>query len=71
LVLDEALEIGAFDADPEDLSNNAKALYLQKHRLTSGKNTLVIELPANAVYVGVDPLVKKVDRDSDDNMRKL
>lgn len=71
LALDEALEIGAFDADPENLSKNAKVLYLQKHPLKSGKNTVVLQVPANAAYVGVDPLVKKIDRDSGDNMRKL
>lgn len=71
LELDEEFEIGAFDQDPDDFAKDTKALYLQKHRLKTGTQQLVIQVPKAAKYIGVDPLVKKVDRDSGDNMQRL
>jgi len=71
LELDEEFEIGAFDQDPDDFAKDINTLYLQKHRLKTGTQQLVIQVPKTAKYIGVDPLVKKVDRDSGDNMQRL
>ncbi|WP_419570848.1 ABC transporter permease/M1 family aminopeptidase [Rheinheimera sp.] len=69
--LDELVDIGAFSADPDKAAAAGETLYLQKHRLVSGDNQLQIILDSKPLYVGVDPLVHLIDRDSADNIRKL
>lgn len=69
--LAESFEIGAFDQDPDDFAKDTKVLYLQKHPLKTGTQDVVIQVPNTTKYIGVDPLVKKVDRDSGDNIQKL
>ncbi|MCL1037680.1 hypothetical protein L2750_11010 [Shewanella submarina] len=69
--LSERVDIGLFAADPDTLSNAEDVLLLEKHLLQSGENKLSFELDAAPTYVGVDPFVKLVDRDSKDNIFKL
>lgn len=69
--LSEQIEIGAFSGDPDEFSKDNQTLYLQKHLINAGDNTIEIVVPANAAYVGVDPLIKLIDRDAADNVRKL
>lgn len=69
--LAEAIEIGAFTADPDDFAKDNQPLYLQRHSLQSGDNTIEIIVPASAAYVGVDPLIKLIDRDAADNIYKI
>ena len=56
---------------PDDFAADTQVLYLESHRLVTGENTVVITVPANSRYVGVDPLIKHIDRNSSDNVRKL
>jgi ABC-2 type transport system permease protein len=67
----DSIEIGVFDKDPDDFAADTKVLYLQSHALVKGDNTIVITVPANSAYVGVDPLIKLIDRNSSDNVRPL
>lgn len=69
--LDEWVDIGVFAHDPDDFSADATPLYLQKHRLVSGQQTLTLTVPTSAAYVGVDPYIKLIDRDSIDNIKPL
>ena len=69
--LAEQIEIGAFSADPDEFSKDNKTLYLQKHQIKTGDNTIVITVPAGAAYVGIDPLIKLIDRDAADNVIKI
>ena len=69
--LSEQIEIGAFSADPDEFSKDNKTLYLQKHQISTGDNTIEIIVPAGAAFVGVDPLIKLIDRDAADNVRKI
>jgi len=69
--LAEQIEIGAFSADPDEFSKDNKTLYLQKHQINTGDNTIVITVPANAAFVGIDPLIKLIDRDAADNVKKI
>lgn len=70
-VLDEDIDIGAFSADPDEFSADNQLLYLQKHRLKSGKQQVRVVVPKGTTYIGVDPLIKLIDRDAVDNIRKL
>ena len=69
--LSELIDIGVFDQDPDDFSKQPKQLYFQKHLLKSGENKLEIIVSKDAKYVGVDPLIKLIDRDAADNIYKL
>ncbi len=70
-VLDEDIDIGAFSADPDKFSADNQLLYLQKHRIKSGKQQLRVVVPKGTAYIGIDPLIKLIDRDAADNIRKL
>lgn len=69
--LDELIDIALFSADPDDLYAQDSVLYQQKHRVKSGENTFVIVVDKMPVYAGIDPFVKLIDRDSNDNITKL
>jgi ABC-2 type transport system permease protein len=75
-----------FSQDPNDFDGSNHILYQAKHRLVSGANTLEIDLDLNSIhtnggeasdadltprYVGVDPFVRFIDRDSRDNILRL
>jgi aminopeptidase N len=63
--LDDRIEIGVFGADRE------VPLYLAKHRIRAGVQTvrvIVKEMPERA---GIDPLHKLIDREKDDNVREV
>ncbi|QSX38436.1 ABC transporter permease/M1 family aminopeptidase [Shewanella sedimentimangrovi] len=67
----ERVDIGLFSADPDTLSDEKDVLLLEKLPLKSGENQLSFEVDKAPTYVGVDPFVKLVDRDSKDNIYKL
>lgn len=69
--LSEQIDIGVFSADPNKLSGESGVLYLQKHQIVSGENSIELLLDTKPQYVGVDPYVHLIDRDSADNIRKL
>ena len=69
--VDEYIDIALFSGDPEDVSGDTKVLYNQKHKLTNGENTITVTVEEKPAYVGVDPFVKMIDRDSGDNVIQL
>ncbi|WP_306523579.1 M1 family aminopeptidase [Rheinheimera sp.] len=73
VVLSEAIDIGVYTEDPDDFSKEPTQLYFQAHQLQSGTNQIELTVPAGtaAVYVAVDPLMKLIDRDAADNIRKM
>ncbi|WP_412973158.1 ABC transporter permease/M1 family aminopeptidase [Glaciecola sp. MF2-115] len=68
---DDYVEIVLFSEDPNDFSVDNEILYREKHRLTTGENKLSININTADAYVGVDPFVRFIDRDSRDNVKKL
>ncbi|HYG02566.1 MAG TPA: hypothetical protein VD927_08970 [Chryseosolibacter sp.] len=68
--MNDWIEIGVYAPRPS-VKSPAKVLYLQKHRIQSGRQKLVInvsELPARA---GIDPNHLLIDLDMDDNAKKI
>lgn len=71
------VDVVVFDGDPNNFDVNTSILYRQKHLLQSGENTLTITLPnkentlKEAKYIGVDPFIRYIDRDSKDNIVRL
>lgn len=69
--LDEWVDIVLFSQDPNDFSVENEVIYQQKHRLVSGENVLELIVDKLPAYAGVDPFVRLIDRDSDNNIIKL
>ena len=67
----EMIDIGLFSEDPEDLSAENAVQYIQKHEIKTGENTIVLTVKERPKYVGVDPFVRLIDRDSADNIYRL
>jgi ABC-2 type transport system permease protein len=44
---------------------------LQKHRINQAETVITLTLDEKPAYVGIDPLNKLVDRNSDDNVTKV
>ena len=58
--MDDLVDIGVLGPDDQPL-------YLKKHRIKTGETTLTIEVDSKPVKAGIDPVVKLIDRRSDDN----
>jgi ABC-2 type transport system permease protein len=67
----DLIDIGLFNADPEDLSAKDFVLYLAKHEIKTGSNEVTIRVKGKPSFAGVDPFVKYIDRDSADNIYRL
>lgn len=68
LPLRDYIEIGIFG---ESDSQNDNPLYLQKHRVEHIENTISIIVSEKPIEVGIDPFNKLIDRNSDDNRKKI
>jgi ABC-2 type transport system permease protein len=70
--LDEPFDVGVFAAEPGKPGFTAgSVLYLQRHPLHSGKQTVTVVVDKLPSHAGVDPYNKRIDRNSDDNVTKI
>ena len=69
--LEDYIDIGIFTEDEVDGKKKERVLYLKKHKITDVNNTLSIIVDEQPVEVGVDPYNKLIDRQSNDNRKKL
>jgi aminopeptidase N len=69
LPLEEWIEIGAFSS----AGRLSKPLYLQKHRITSSRQTIIIGVPQKPLWVGIDPdhIIEWEEKEDDDNFRRV
>jgi len=67
----EQVEIAMFSQDPNDFSADNRVLYQQRHKLVSGENILEITVDEKPKYIGVDPFVRFIDRDTGNNILRL
>ena len=67
----EMVEIAMFSADPNDFSADNEVLYHQQHRLVTGENLLEIIVDEKPEFIGVDPFVRFIDRDTGNNILRL
>ncbi len=74
----DLVEIVLFDSDPNAFAQETKIIYREKHLLEDGENGITIDLSdidealiKQIKYVGVDPFVRYIDRDSKNNIKKL
>ena len=70
--LDEAIDVGVFTAEPGRTGfTKASVLSMARQQVKSGRQTLTVVVDREPKFAGVDPYNKYVDRDSDDNVRKV
>jgi aminopeptidase N len=69
---DLPVDIGFFLRSPDSPEFSADdVLLLEKHNLATGGSSLEFELTRKPAYVGIDPYNKLIDRDSNDNLRRV
>jgi ABC-type transport system involved in multi-copper enzyme maturation permease subunit len=66
--MNDPVAIGVFGTDAEVGDPEQETLYLQKHTLTSGEQTITVTVDEEPARAGVDPFVTLVDRNTDDNV---
>lgn len=67
------LDVGIFPEGNDDLGDYdlPQPLYLEKHLIQSGEQTITVRVSGEPARVGIDPYNKMVDRNPDDNLRGL
>jgi ABC-2 type transport system permease protein len=63
LAMDDWVEVGVFAGD--------EPIYLQKHRIRSGKQTITLTLPSRPTRAGIDPRFLLVDLATGDNVDRV
>jgi ABC-2 type transport system permease protein len=69
--LNEPFEVGVFTKRPDDEGfARTNVLAFERRSLRSGAQEIVLTLPAGAepAFAGLDPYVKRIDRNADDNV---
>ena len=69
--LQDKFDIGVFAKDPDKATGSDHVLYFQQHSLKSGINKITVEVDKKPLYAGVDPYIKMIDRNSDDNLKPI
>ena len=68
--MDDLVEVGVFAAAEAD-EDSGKPLYLQKHRVHSGKQTITVTVPRKPARAGIDPNHLLIDLEIGDNITKV
>jgi ABC-2 type transport system permease protein len=66
--IDAPLPLGVFAKNVEVGAEEQEELYLRKHDLTNGEQTVTVTVDEKPARAGIDPYVILVDRDTDDNV---
>jgi hypothetical protein len=66
VAMDDMVEIGVFA--PGEGGGLGEPIYLNRHRIKSGEQTIVITVPREPARAGIDPWRKLFDRARDDNV---
>ncbi len=69
--LDDWIEIGVFANAPSGKERDQKVLYLQRQHITEAAPTITVTVGGKPDEAGFDPYNKLIDRDSDDNRKKV
>ena len=69
--LRDAVDVGIFARPDGGKEDQEAVLYLAKHALTDTETTLEIVVDAEPYDAGIDPYNKLIDRDSEDNRKRV
>jgi ABC-2 type transport system permease protein len=65
--MDDLVEVGVF-APAADGEDRGAPLYLRRHRIRSGRQTITVVVPREPARAGIDPLGKLIQREAGDNV---
>lgn len=71
LALDDWMEVGVFARTPGEGEHTERSLYLKPQHITQNKGTIDVVVDAEPFEVGVDPYNKLIDRNPDDNRKRV
>jgi hypothetical protein len=66
----DLVEVGVFAGNPRGRSPG-DSLYVRRHRIRSGKQTVVVTVPRQPARAGIDPYRKLIERERDDNVGEI
>jgi ABC-2 type transport system permease protein len=70
--LDEPFDLGVFTAEPGKKDFKAESILLFERRpIRTGKQSITVTVDRLPKFAGVDPYNKRIDRNSDDNVRRV
>ncbi len=69
--VDIPIDIGVFARAADGKEANEKVLYLEKREIKDGDSTLTLVVDGEPYEAGIDPYNKLVDRNSNDNRKKV
>ncbi|MED5620954.1 ABC transporter permease/M1 family aminopeptidase [Ideonella sp. BN130291] len=70
--LDEPFEVGVFTVEPGKAGFKAESvLKVERQPVRSGKQVLTLVVDKAPAFAGVDPYNKRIDRNSDDNLKRV
>ena len=70
--LNETVDVGLFTVEPGRKDYDAKSVIaVERHPIRSGRQTITMVVDREPKVAGVDPFNKRIDRNSDDNLKTL
>jgi hypothetical protein len=70
--LDEPFDIGVFSVEPGKTGFSTASVQLfERRQMASGRQRLQLVIDQQPRWAGIDPYNKRIDRNSDDNLRKV
>jgi ABC-2 type transport system permease protein len=69
--LKESVEIAMFSNDPNKFGLKNRVIYKQQHVVVSGDNNFEMIVDEQPAYIGIDPFVRFIDRDTGNNILEL
>ncbi|MEM9597842.1 MAG: hypothetical protein AAGD06_26480, partial [Acidobacteriota bacterium] len=69
--LDDWVDVAVFGEEQVDGRTEQKVLFLEKRRLTEADSVFEVVVSEKPVQAGIDPFNKLVDRNSDDNVKRV
>lgn len=68
--MNDWVEVGVF-APAEKGETSGHPLYVQKHRVRSGRQTVTVTVPRKPVRGGIDPNHLLIDLETEDNLEEV
>ncbi|MEM7704015.1 MAG: M1 family aminopeptidase [Pseudomonadota bacterium] len=65
--MNELIDVGLLNVHPDAPLSSSDAVQISQHQLTGGKATLTLSSDSRPAFVTVDPFLKRIDRNSQDN----
>ncbi|ALQ09489.1 MULTISPECIES: ABC transporter permease/M1 family aminopeptidase [Pseudoalteromonas] len=69
--LAQMIDVALFSADPNEIHSESAVIYMQKHEIKTGVNTIILKVTELPKFAGVDPFIKLIDKKSGDNIKAL